>query len=130
MRIVAGSLKGRRLKLASCSEVRPTSERVRESIFSVIGNYVIGTEAIDLFAGTGALGIEALSRGAKSVTFVEKDRALTKNLYSFCSSCGLLSQTAILNMDVVEAIKLLKRRDSKFDMILLDPPYNSDWIYN
>jgi len=128
VRIISGSLKGRRFTAHSGSGVRPTSERVRESLFSVIGNSVKGTVVLDLFSGTGALGIEALSRGAKSVTLVEKDRKVFQNLYSFCSTLGILDQATVMNMDAIEAIELLAIRQSKFDMIFLDPPYNSGWI--
>lgn len=128
MRIISGSLKGRRLTVSAGSRVRPTSERVRESLFSVIGDCVTGIEALDLFAGTGSLGIEALSRGAKSVTLVESDRKLAQNLYSLCSTLGILPQATVMNMDAIKAVTLLARQKSKFDMIFLDPPYNSDWI--
>jgi 16S rRNA (guanine966-N2)-methyltransferase len=128
VRIISGSLKGRRFNVRSGSGVRPTSERVRESLFSVIGNSVKGTVVLDLFSGTGALGIEALSRGAKSVTLVEKDRKVFQNLYSLCSTLNILDQATVMNMDAIEAIELLVIRQSKFDMIFLDPPYDSDWI--
>lgn len=128
MRIVSGSLKGRRLKVFGGSQIRPTSERIRESLFNVIATSVTGCAALDLFAGTGAVGIEALSRGAKTVTLVEKDRTLAKNLASLCRQLEIVERATILNLDAMEAVRLLNDQQAKYDMIFLDPPYKSDWI--
>src|SRR6202521_4140007 len=119
MRVIAGSAGGRRL--AGCKRgVRPTMDRVKAAIFSSLGEAVIGARVLDLFAGTGALGIEALSRGAEEALFVEEDRqsiaAIEKNLEKIKLSGRIRQQ------DVFE---FLKRSDpeTKFRIIFADPPY-------
>ncbi len=128
MRIISGNLKGLRFDLPARVKIRPTSERVREALFSALGPAVYGVDVLDLFAGTGSLGLEALSRGAKSVTMVEKDLRLARNLTEFASSFKLLNAVKVLNMDAGRALDYLLTHNSRFGLILLDPPYDSDWI--
>jgi 16S rRNA (guanine966-N2)-methyltransferase len=128
MRIISGRFKGLRLPLRARTQIRPTSERVREALFSVLAAGIKGVRALDFFAGSGALGLEALSRGAGSVVFVEQDRRLTKNLSDFCGNNKLFDQTEVLNMDSGQALNLLVRREDQFEVIFLDPPYESDWV--
>ena len=128
MRIISGSLKGLRLPLHARAQIRPTSERVREALFSVLGNHVRGIRALDLFAGSGSLGLEALSRGAKSIVLVEKDKRLVKNLVEFSRHNKLIDEVEVLNMDAGQALSVLASRKDQFDAIFLDPPYDSDWI--
>jgi 16S rRNA (guanine966-N2)-methyltransferase len=128
MRIISGRFKGLRLPLRARAQIRPTSERVREALFNVLGASIKGIRALDFFAGSGALGLEALSRGAGSVVFVEQDSRLTKNLSDFCGNNKLFDQTEVLNMDSGQALSLLVSRKDQFEVIFLDPPYESDWV--
>jgi 16S rRNA (guanine966-N2)-methyltransferase len=128
MRIIGGVSKGKRLLTPRRQSIRPTSDRVKESIFNILGKGVEGKAVLDLFAGTGNLGIEALSRGAKSALFVEKGgpalRLIQKNLFQ----CGMEGRSEILPKDVHRAIGILKQRRESFDLILMDPPYEKGLI--
>jgi 16S rRNA (guanine(966)-N(2))-methyltransferase RsmD len=129
MRIVAGAFKGRRLKSPTWDGLRPTSDRLRETLFNVLGPSVHGARVLDGFAGTGAIGIEALSRGAAHVTFVEQDaRAVTlieANLAlvggAGAGTGSAARQSAIIRAGFADAARRLS--DGAFDLIVLDPPY-------
>lgn len=123
MRVTAGKFKGRNLIENKYAHIRPTADVVKQAIFNKLNFIIANSVVLDLFAGTGALGIEALSRGAKEVLFVDKDFrsvALVKqNLFS-------LGVTAdVIRGDYLNAIKFFKSQNKKFDVILLDPPYRS-----
>jgi 16S rRNA (guanine966-N2)-methyltransferase len=120
VRIVAGQYRGRRLTAPSGLDVRPTSDRVREALFSILGN-IEGLRALDLFAGSGALGIEALSRGAASATLVENDRRAVEAIRAN------LSPLDDANAEVVraDAVAWLGGRRGPYDLVFLDPPYSS-----
>lgn len=121
MRIIAGKHRGRKLIAPKDEKVRPTSDRIRESIFNILQWNIIDKVVLDLFAGTGAMGLEAISRGAKAV-FNDNDResiALIKHNLK-----ALNEQAEIFNLDYADAIERLKGR--KFDIIFLDPPYKKD----
>jgi 16S rRNA (guanine966-N2)-methyltransferase len=128
MRIISGISRGRSLTTPKGHALRPTSDRVKESIFNILGEEVEGKMVLDLFAGTGNLGIEALSRGAKKACFVEKAiealRMIKKNLLQ----CGFSAQAEIIPKEVNRAITLLETRKESFDLILMDPPYEKGWI--
>src|SRR4030042_1216009 len=128
MRIISGTSEGRKLATPKSQAIRPTSDRVKESIFNILGKEVEGKVVLDLFAGTGNLGIEALSRGAKKALFVEKGRQalrlIQRNLFQF----GMKGQSEILPKDVSRAIGILKQRGESFDLILMDPPYEKGLI--
>jgi 16S rRNA (guanine(966)-N(2))-methyltransferase RsmD len=128
MRIISGTSKGRRLATLKNNIIRPTSDRVKESIFNIVGKEVEGKIVLDLFAGTGNLGIEALSRGAKSVLFVEKSRQALRLIKKNLSQCGMEGHSDILPKDVYRAIGILKQRGKPFDLILMDPPYEQGLI--
>jgi 16S rRNA (guanine(966)-N(2))-methyltransferase RsmD len=121
VRVVAGEYKGRRLHAPRGRSTRPTSDKVRGAIFSVLGD-VEGANVLDLFAGTGALGIEALSRGAISATFVEKDQAafavLVRNLPSPISAYPWRG-------DALAFLRSARRASSRYDLVFADPPYSS-----
>jgi 16S rRNA (guanine966-N2)-methyltransferase len=108
--------------------LRPTSDRVKESIFNILGGEIEGRLVLDLFAGTGNLGIEALSRGARKVVFVEKGRhalgLIEKNLAQF----GLEGRSEVLPVDANRAIGIFKQRGKTFDLIFMDPPYEKGLI--
>jgi 16S rRNA (guanine(966)-N(2))-methyltransferase RsmD len=128
MRIISGTSKGRKLVTLKSQSLRPTSDRVKESIFNILREEIEGGMVLDLFAGTGNLGIEALSRGAKKVIFVEKGRhalgLIQRNLAQF----GLEEQSEILSTDANRAIGILKQRGKTFDLIFMDPPYEKGLI--
>lgn len=122
MRIIAGTLKGRRLTVPAGSRVRPTSDSLRETLFNVIGGSIHGARVLDAFAGTGALGLEAISRGAEHVTFVERDRSAIRALEHNVAACGAANACAIIRGDFPIVPDRIMR---KFDLILLDPPYET-----
>jgi 16S rRNA (guanine(966)-N(2))-methyltransferase RsmD len=128
MRIIGGISKGRRLVTPKDQSIRPTSDRVKESIFNILGDEVEGKVVLDLFAGTGNLGIEALSRGAKKALFVEKGREPLRLIQKNLAQCKLEGQSEILAKDVNRAIGILKQREESFDLILMDPPYEKGWV--
>jgi len=128
MRIISGTSKGRRLATPKSQNIRPTSDRVKESIFNILGGEVEGKVVLDLFAGTGNLGMEALSRGAKKALFVEKGRQAVKLIQRNLSQFGMNGQSEILPKDVSRAIGILKQRGESFDLILMDPPYEKGLI--
>jgi len=123
MRIIAGRFGGRRLRPPPDTGVRPTSDRVREAIFAQLG-VLEDARVLDLYAGTGALGIEALSRGAAKATFVERSPASLAVLRENLSHLGLMAQSQILRGDALAVVRRLGRSAERFDLILADPPYD------
>jgi 16S rRNA (guanine966-N2)-methyltransferase len=121
LRVVGGALRGRRLRVPDRG-VRPTSERVREAVFDILGARVPGARVLDLFAGTGALGIEALSRGAASAAFVEGDRAVARVLEGNLGRLGL-SDRASVAVAPLEGARLPAALAGPWDLVFLDPPY-------
>ena len=126
MRIIAGSLKGRRLPSPKWDGLRPTSDRLRETLFNVLGPSVQGARVLDAYAGTGAVGIEALSRGASHVTFVESDRRAVDLITGNLAHCGVSEGYAIIRASASRAVQTFRSSPSfvPFDIILLDPPYD------
>src|SRR6188768_1877872 len=118
MRIIAGSLKGRRLTSPKWDGLRPTSDRLRETLFNVLGPSVQGARVLDAYAGTGAVGIEALSRGASHVTFVESDRRAVELITANLAHCGVNDGYAIIRVDFARAQPRLQ--GTEFDIIFLD----------
>jgi 16S rRNA (guanine966-N2)-methyltransferase len=125
MRVVAGSLRGRRLTAPKGrARTRPTSDRVREATFAMLGD-VAGASVLDLFAGTGALGIEALSRGAASALFVERDGAALRALRANLSALGLVAPGAEMHAgEALAALRAAQRRCETYDLVFVDPPYD------
>lgn len=119
MRVVAGTRGGRRLSAPPGRAVRPTSDRVREALFSILGADVVGARVLDCYAGSGALGIEALSRGAEHAVFVESDRRVTRTIRSNLAALELSGDVVVA--DVARAATRLPPGD--FDLVLADPPY-------
>lgn len=125
LRIIAGSLRGRRLDVPDLSGLRPTPERVREALFSRLGDRVTGAKVLDVFAGTGALGLEALSRGAGQVTFVEQSEIAAKALRECLKEWKLDDRARVICSDVH---RFSPAADASWDLILADPPYYGDDI--
>ena len=123
MRVTGGSLRGRRLR-APCEGARPTSDRVREALFARIDPE--GVAVLDLYAGTGALGIEALSRGAVRVTFVECTARCARVLRQNLEALGLAGRCEVVVEEALRALSRLGEQGRRFDLVLLDPPYASD----
>lgn len=122
MRITGGIARGRRLRVPRGQAVRPTAGRVRESLFAILGPRLVGARVLDLFAGSGALGIEALSRGAARATFVERNARHARQIRENLARLGLADRAAVV---VAEAADALRRRlgPERFDVVLCDPPY-------
>ena len=121
MRIIAGTLKSRRLATPDFAGLRPTSDKLRETLFNVIAPRVPDSNLLDGFAGTGALGIEALSRGAASVTFVDEDPRAIALIGENVRRCGIAERCVIIRGRFAEVTRRLT--PASFDLILLDPPY-------
>jgi 16S rRNA (guanine966-N2)-methyltransferase len=125
MRVIAGSHRGRRLSGPQGTVLRPTSDKVREALFSILGTQVSGSRFLDLYAGTGAVGIEALSRGASAVTFVESDPKAVQLLQKNLRTCQLLDRAQICEG---QAAAFLARKDwwgGPYDVLFADPPYSA-----
>lgn len=120
MRVITGSARGRKLKTPENYDIRPTTDNVKESVFNIIQFDIEGRRVLDLFAGTGQLGIECLSRGASSAVFVDQSREAVKIVKENLKACGL-SGTVVQ----ADALSFL-RTCGKFDIIFVDPPYDSD----
>jgi 16S rRNA (guanine966-N2)-methyltransferase len=127
MRVVAGRYRGRRLRAARGKGTRPTSERARAGLFDWIGPEVSGARVLDLFAGCGSLGIEALSRGAMHAVFVERARPALQALRHNLRELELVTASRIVSRDVERALAELAGGESRFDLVLIDPPYGGDW---
>ncbi len=121
MRVIAGTCRGRRLTAPSWPGLRPTSDRLKGTLFNILADRVAGARVLDGFAGTGALGIEALSRGAESVTFVEADPRAVALIRDNLRHCGIEGSCAIIRGSFAAAARRLSA--SRFDLVLLDPPY-------
>ena len=127
MRVITGSARGRRLKELEGLETRPTTDRVKESIFNIIQFRIEGRRVLDLFAGTGQMGIEALSRGAKSATFVDRRSDAVRLVKENLALCRLAESARVVQGD---ALEFLNRTEETFDLIFLDPPYGSGLLKN
>ena len=121
MRVIAGSARGRKLITPDGMDIRPTTDRMRENLFNILAARIPGARFLDVFSGTGAIGIEALSRGSQSAAFVDTDGTLLiKNL----KLTGFTEKAIILKNDYVSAIRQLSEKHLEFDIVFLDPPYH------
>ena len=123
MRVISGELKGRRLNRIDTDSIRPTSDKVKEALFSILGDLVIDSNFLDLFAGSGSVGIEAYSRGAREVVFVDSHLSSIRILKKNLEKIDILKETEVLFNDYATAIKILSKQGRKFDIIFIDPPY-------
>ncbi|MBQ3210324.1 MAG: 16S rRNA (guanine(966)-N(2))-methyltransferase RsmD [Oscillospiraceae bacterium] len=119
MRVITGKARGRKLATPANNDIRPTTDNVKESIFNIIQFDIEGRRVLDLFAGTGQLGIECLSRGAESVVFIDQSRESVKLVKDNLKTCGL--EGTVMQMDAVSFLNGC----GKFDLIFIDPPYDS-----
>ncbi len=128
MRVITGSAKGKPLKTVKGRDIRPTSDRVKESLFNVIGQRVADADFLDLFAGSGNVGIEALSRGANSCVFVELMTPHLKVVEENLAYTGLQNRAELLRRDARAAVADLAQRQRRFDLIFVDPPYGQGLV--
>ncbi len=123
MRVIGGAVKGRRLASFKGRSIRPTSDKVREAVFNILPREFAFKRVLDLFAGTGAMGIEALSRGAREATFVDNDRNAIEVIKGNLDACGFESR--VLKADALNSIRFFSKRGERFDLIFIDPPYDT-----
>ena len=123
MRVISGTCKGKRLFSLKGLNLRPTSDRVKEAIFDILQDQIEGRQVLDLFAGTGALGIEALSRGARGAVFVEESPRSLTVLRKNIEECRVKDRAQVLAREVMTGIKILEAKGESFQLIFLDPPY-------
>ena len=121
MRIIAGDYKGRRLETPKDNAVRPTTDKAKEALFSILTNDIWGSRVLDLFAGTGNLGLEALSRGASECVFADQSRDSLRMVRNNIAHCGAEERSRVVSGDYR---KVLMSQRRPFDIIFLDPPYN------
>ncbi len=128
MRVIAGTQKGRRLHGPRSPGLRPTADRVKEALFSILGNRVVGSRFLDLYAGTGAIGIEALSRGAQQVTFVEPNQAALRVLRANVAQCKLDKAVDIQTCQASVFLRRPPKGAVPHDLVFADPPYQQDHL--
>lgn len=123
MRISGGTHRGRVLKVPPGRDVRPASDMIRQALFNILGERIQGASVLDLFAGTGSLGIEALSRGASRVVFVERDREVANYIRDNSSEIGMADHVRVLSFDILTATSRLRSAGGPFDFVFVAPPY-------
>lgn len=128
MRIIGGSLKGKKLFSPPGKKVRPTADRLRETIFNILSDKIPGTIVLDLFSGTGAFGIESLSRGAKQAVFVEKSREALHVIQRNIKACALGKQAQVIKWDIAKNLNCLRRIPFRYDLVFMDPPYDRGMV--
>ena len=126
VRIIAGKAKGRRLKVHQVAGLRPTSDRARETLFNVLAPQIPNARFLDMFAGSGAVGIEALSRGAAAAVFIEQDERVVKELEANLELCCFSVLGRVVHGSWQDALRRVGSTEDPFDIIYLDPPY--DWV--
>jgi 16S rRNA (guanine966-N2)-methyltransferase len=123
MRVVSGNYKGRQLKAVPGVTTRPTTDKVKEAIFNMVGPYFDGGTALDLFAGSGGLGIEALSRGMDRCIFVDRESKAIQTIHKNLEACNAVEISEVYRNDAERAIKAIIKRELQFHLLFLDPPY-------
>ena len=128
MRIISGEFRSRKIVFPKSKLTRPMMDRMKETVFNILGEAVQGTAVLDLFAGSGSLGLEALSRGAKKVTFVENGPWAVKTIHQNLEALHLKKNASVMDKDVLKAIQRLESKGKIFQLIFLDPPYNQGLV--
>ena len=123
MRVISGKVRGLKLNAPKNQDVRPTTDRVKENLFNMINSYIMDSNILDLFAGTGSLGIECLSRGAKNCVFVDISKESIAIVKSNIKKARVENESVVLNLDFKDAVSRLQSQKNKFDVIFMDPPY-------
>ncbi len=124
MRIISGEFRGRRLRSLHGPSVRPTADRLKETLFDIIGPAIRGALVLDVFAGTGSIGLEAISRGAAEVVFIESETEACRLIRQNLELCGVKDGYRLLQQDAFSGLRLLARRGVSADVAFLDPPYD------
>lgn len=127
MRVIAGSARRRNLVSPAGDSTRPTTDRIKETLFNILQGEVTDARFLDLFSGSGGIGIEALSRGSKQCVFVENGREAVHCIKTNLKNTGLLDKSQIMAMDVMQALRRLDQLGQPFDIIFMDPPYRKDF---
>ena len=130
MRITSGTLKNKKIKSREGNETRPTLERIKEAIFSIIGDKVVESKFLDLYSGTGNMAIEALSRGAKRAILIEKNQEALRIIIENINDCKLENKSRAYKNESLRAIEILNRKNEIFDIIFMDPPYKENLTEN
>ena len=128
MRIIGGELKSRKLSFPKTRLTRPMTDRSKETVFNILGGLIIGKHVLDLYAGSGSLGLEALSRGAMDVVFVDKASWATKAIRANISALALGTKSEILEMDVLRSLDRLKKERRLFSLVFVDPPFDQGLV--
>ncbi len=126
MRVIAGEKRHLLLKAVPGEAVRPTQDNTKETLFNVINPYIAGSSFIDLFSGTGAIGIEAMSRGAKGVVMVDNSPASIAVMKDNLKTTGLIERARVISSDALSALTVLEGEKKPYDFIFMDPPYNHE----
>ena len=128
MRIISGNRRGKKLYAFEGRKIRPTADRMREAIFNILSSRVKGSTVLDLFAGTGSFGLEAISRGARSALFIDNHpdaiRLLNKNI----TACGMLKETSVVKWNIVHNLNCLEGIQTRFELVFMDPPYHRNLV--
>ena len=128
MRIIGGTLRGRKLSNLKGKAIRPTADRLRESVFNIIRRQVPNANVLDLFSGTGAYGIEALSRGGQSAVFIDNSRMAVSIISRNLKLCQLETRAQIIRWDITTGLNCLNTYGCLFNLVFMDPPYNSNLV--
>jgi len=123
MRIISGRLRGRKLTAPALKGLRPTSDMAREALFNILREHIVGCRFLDVCAGVGTVGLEALSRGAENVVFIERDAACVAALKKNIARCNCERQATVMHSDALLALKRLMKAGERFDIVFADPPY-------
>ena len=127
MRVIAGSARRLLLKTVEGMDTRPTQDRIKETLFNMINNDVYGASFLDLFAGSGGIGIEALSRGAKEAVFIDNGSRQIVCIRDNLKTTRLEEKALVINSDVISGLKMLEKNGRRFDLIFMDPPYDHEY---
>lgn len=128
MRIISGRLRGRKLTAPKLRSLRPTSDMAREALFNILGERIVGSHFLDVCAGVGTVGLEALSRGAEKVVFIERNAACIAALRDNIARCECERQAKVMHSDALSALRRLAKASEKFDVIFADPPYDEQQL--
>lgn len=128
MRVISGTLKGRRLVAPVGLSTRPTADRIKESVFNILGHRVQSKHVLDLFAGTGALGIEALSRGATNAVFIDQTKAALTAIRTNIRNLGLDNRARVIQWNITKGLSCLASTPATYDLVFMDPPYEAHAI--
>jgi len=129
LRIISGSRRGKKLYAFDGRKIRPTADRMREAIFNILSSRVKDTAVLDLFAGTGAFGLEAISRGARSAIFIDSHPDAIRLLKKNINACGMIEETRVVKWDIAQDLNCLKGIQSGFELVFLDPPYHKNLVH-